>query len=598
MAHLSENCKRLLIYYFEISSNDQLLDAVRGFNDVCVLRLPPCQTGNYSSRLQNIGALVNRIAEGLGSEATLVTIGEVIDLVQVHATISASMRYQLWIAIKRSTPLAAASNGLLPTYHFGALVHTKYKTSLRHTKTRISYTYCPACDKTTKDYGGKKHTYHEYGTLLSDIWRDISCELNGNIEPSLDILADLFGVDPYRELRVFDLRPLGLTRSPVVPSVHFMEQAENPLPSSLVNQVLYGDCLEQLAQLPDNSIDFVFVDPPYNLGKNYLGYGDDLQIKEYFNWCDIWLSQLARVLKPGRTLALLNIPLWSIRHFLYLETILNFQNWLVWDALSFPVRLIMPSHYAILCFSKGAPRTLPGLIGESGLAELPVQFKRLRILEPLAEGFCLRDQCKRKRHLYRIDDQGPLTDLWWDIHRLKHNSRRVNHPTQLPPMLLYRMISLFTQPNEMVFDCFNGSGTTTLAAHQIRRNFIGIEKSNVYYELTLLRHEEIRMGLDPFRKAERVLTAKNSRVPRMPKQKYKVPKKTLQLEVRRVARELGRLPTRDEMARVGRYPIEYYDEYFASWGEACAAARNNGMSETKQAVMLHSKSKQLQLFDS
>ncbi|MCJ7541310.1 MAG: hypothetical protein MUO88_16800, partial [Desulfobacterales bacterium] len=54
------------------------------------------------------------------------------------------------------------------------------------------------------------------------------------------------------------------------------------------------------------------------------------------------LGELARVLRPGRTLALLNIPLWSIRHFLYLETILNFQTWLVWDALSFPVRL---SHF-------------------------------------------------------------------------------------------------------------------------------------------------------------------------------------------------------------------------------------------------------------
>jgi site-specific DNA-methyltransferase (adenine-specific) len=238
------------------------------------------------------------------------------------------------------------------------------------------------------------------------------------------------------------------------------------------------------------------------------------------------------------------------------------------------------------------------MTGKSGLAEFPMQFKGLRILKPLAEGFCLRDQCERKRQLSRIDDRGPLTDLWWDIHRLKHNSRRVNHPTQLPPILLYRLISLFTQPYEMVLDCFNGSGTTTLAAHQIGRNFIGIEKSDEYYELTLSRHEEIRMGVDPFRKAERVLTAKNSRVRRMPKQKYKVPKKTLQLEVRRVARVLERLPTRGDMVRLGKYPIEYYDEYFASWGEVCAAARNNGMSETKQTVMIHNKSKQLHLFDS
>ena len=67
----------------------------------------------------------------------------------------------------------------------------------------------------------------------------------------------------------------------------------------------------------------------------------------------------------------------------------------------------------------------------------------------------------------------------------------------------------------------------------------------------------------------------------MSKQTYEIPKKTLQLEVRRVAKMLGKLPDRDEMIEHGEYPIKYYDEYFASWGEVCAAARHDGMSEEK-----------------
>jgi site-specific DNA-methyltransferase (adenine-specific) len=67
----------------------------------------------------------------------------------------------------------------------------------------------------------------------------------------------------------------------------------------------------------------------------------------------------------------------------------------------------------------------------------------------------------------------------------------------------------------------------------------------------------------------------------MPKQKYAIPKKTLQLEVRRVAKKLHRLPDRDELARYGKYPIEYYDQYFVSWGEVCAAARTTGMTENR-----------------
>ena len=187
----------------------------------------------------------------------------------------------------------------------------------------------------------------------------------------------------------------------------------------------------------------------------------------------------------------------------------------------------------------------------------------------------------RSRQATRLDDRGPLTDLWWDIHRLKHNTRRVDHPTQLPPQLMYRLIGVFTRRGEIVLDCFNGAGTTTLTAHQLGRRYVGIEISKEYCDMARNRHEEISSGLNPFRKARRKLTAKNSPVPRLPQQTYAVPKKTLQLEVRRVAKELGHLPTRKELAQYGKYPIRYYDEYFISWGEVCAAARTTGMTEDR-----------------
>ena len=167
---------------------------------------------------------------------------------------------------------------------------------------------------------------------------------------------------------------------------------------------------------------------------------------------------------------------------------------------------------------------------------------------------------------------------------------------------MYRLISIFTEPEEVVLDCFNGAGTTTLSAHQMGRQYIGIELSEKYYNIAQTRHEEIRQGIDPFRKAERKLTEKNSRVARMPQQTYEVPKKTLQLEVRRVAQQLGKLPSRDDMIKHGKYPIRYYDDYFASWGEVCAATRHDGMTETKESKNVngnHStpRVQQLSLFD-
>lgn len=575
MAHLSEDCKRLYVNTITPVNHAEATRAANDFDDVMLLRLP----AGLSSR--GCGDLLSEIAQNLGRSAVLIVIGEVTDLVTIHKSLADFMQYQLWIAIKRSTPRFDQEAKALPAYHAGATVYTKYKAALKHTQTRIQYTYCPACDKTTKDYGGKKHTYHEFGTLISDVWRDIACDVEASIEPVVDRFADLFGLEPYQELRVVDLSRLKFdekekTTRPTT-RINITHQIHERLESHLIS----GDCLDRLKELPDNSIDFVFADPPYNLGKKYRGYSDDLAIKEYFSWCDKWISELARVLRPGRTLALLNIPLWTIRHFQYMERILQFQNWIAWDALSYPVRRIMPAHYTILCFSKGDSRPLPGLTGKAGTTETPFASMSFESLQPQGETFCLRSSCVKQRHRQNVDDRGLLTDLWWDIHRIKHNTRRVDHPTQLPPQLMYRLISIFTQPDEIVLDCFNGSGTTTLAAHQLQRRYIGIEKSQAYFDLAVKRHGEIEHGLDPFRKEVRLLTAKNSPVERLPKRKYAVSKKTLQLEVKRISELLGRLPTREDVMEHSKFPIEYYDEYFISWGEVRAAARTTGMTEDR-----------------
>lgn len=576
MAHLSEDSQRLTIREMHIEAIQQLETSVCDFPDVCFIRLPISQHDGQSGHLNNIQAIADLVGRNLRAGSTLIVYGDVIDLVHSHDILAQYLRYQLWIAVK-CLPLTMNLNNSLPHHHLGALVYTKYDKQLQHNKTRLSYTYCPACNKTTKDYGGKKHTYHPYGTLISDVWRDITVEASGNIDTLYERFADVFGLAQYSELRVLNLTSFGTDRVPI--SRHLIK-LDSP-PATLESQLINGDCLEELRKMPDDVVDFAFADPPYNLKKQYRGYDDDLDIAEYFSWCDEWITEVARVLRPGGTFALLNIPLWSIRHFLHLESVLEYQNWIVWDALSFPVRMIMPAHYSILCFSKGTPRTLPGFTGEAGDTIINNGLSTHKALTPLKQNYCLRASCVNTRRYRGIDDRDTLSDMWWDIHRLKHNSRRVDHPCQLPPQLMYRLIALFTKPNEIVLDCFNGAGTTTLAAHQLGRRYIGIEREPQYHVIASQRHIEIEHGLDPFRKVKRQLTAKNSPVARLKQQKYDIPKKTLQLEVRRVAQLLGKLPSRDEMIEHGEYSIRYYDEYFTSWGEVCAAARNEGMTEVR-----------------
>jgi DNA modification methylase len=573
MAHKSEHSARLPIVATRLSGYRELLTLEHHGSDVWLLVLPFGRRLKDAARNTDWVACLRKFAETARPNAIVTVLTTPEDAAVLWPELSKLLHFQLWVAVKLREPRDTGP-GCMPEQHAALLVLSKYRGALKHTKTRIAYTYCPACDKTTKDYGGKKHTYHAYGTLMSDVWRDVDWSPEEEPLAVAERLADLFGLAPHQELRLVDL----VGDTDLKP-----ESGHSCRPPTCVNdgiarlssQLLQGDCLDILRKIPGNSVDFCFADPPYNLAKRYDSCEDALDIVEYFKWCDQWLDELARVLKPGRTCAVLNIPQWTIRHFAHLRQRLQFQNWIVWEGLSMPVRMIMPSHYSILCFSKGEPVPLPG---RDPAAKIASEQEAVSVLR---ERFCLRASCLQTRRARGVEDREAPTDLWWDIHRLKHNSRRVEHPCQLPPALMSRLIVLFTSANEVVLDPFNGAGTTTLCAEALVRRFIGIELSEQYHQLASERHELLRRGGDPFAKEGRVPVAKNNRVKRIGSMRYEVSKKTLQLEVREIARRLGRLPTREEVARMSKYPIRYFEDYFLSWGEVCAAARTTGMKETK-----------------
>ncbi len=64
-----------------------------------------------------------------------------------------------------------------------------------------------------------------------------------------------------------------------------------------LNQILHGDCLELFKKIPNNSIDCIFADPPFNLKKKYNSHKDKLKCSEYLQWCQEWINECLRVLK-------------------------------------------------------------------------------------------------------------------------------------------------------------------------------------------------------------------------------------------------------------------------------------------------------------
>ena len=588
MAHLSENCTRLKITRTEAKSPAQLSSIVASGDETWFFVCPFDPARDPSAMPNEWESAFDDFAGRASTQTTMAILTTPCAAARLYLAMEKHVFFKLWIAVKVARDPSAL--GELKQEHAALLILTRYEKSLIHTKTRIGYTYCPSCERTTKDYGGKKHTYHEYGTLMSDVWRDVSPSPEGAFPGELaERLADVFGTEPFAKLCCVDLRSairMNRRHEDCGGPRHTRESSQSS--SNGASVLLAGDCLQLLAGVESDSVDFCFADPPYNLKKKYENWHDTLEIQAYFEWCDRWLSQLSRVVKPGCTLAVLNIPLWAIRHFAHLDKILRFQYWIAWEGLSLPVRMIMPAHYAILCFSKGESRPLPGL----GAHVPPDERQELLSLK---DSYCLREICIKSRRL-QVNDKTPITDLWWDIHRLKHNCHRVDHPCQLPPALMRRLIALFTYPGERVLDPFNGVGTTTLCAEQLARRFTGMELSDYYYAIAERRHAELRRGEDPFRKTNGTPKAKNSPVARLKKQIYAVPKKVLQLDVRRIAKELGRLPTRAEVEHLSKYPISYFDEYFISWGEVCAAARTTGMVEVKRGREQTEATRQLTLF--
>jgi len=532
---------------------------------------------------------LNNFLQNTDKNSTVAILTSPIFAADFCTEVTPEIHLKLWIPIRLENPIV--NSNYLTEQHSALLIFTRYKESLKHTKTRIAYTYCPSCDKTTKDYGGKKHLYHEFGTLMSDVWRDITVNFETYPKDVELRLADLFGIENYNYLNIYDQRKYYQSLNKNYTFSAFPVK-ENHYSDNAV--LLNGDCIEQLKTIPDNSIDFCFADPPYNLKKKYENWDDGIDIQEYFEWCDLWLSELARVLKPGRTLAVLNIPQWCIRHFKHLNKILNYQDWIVWEGLSMPVRMIMPAHYAILCFSKGKPRPLPGIERKNNS-----HFEK-KAIYTLKQNYCIRPNCISKRMRLKVADSEFVTNLWYDIHRLKHNSRRVDHPCQLPPMFMNRLISLFTNEGEFVLDPFNGAGTTTLTAQILKRKFVGIELSEYYHNITTQRHKELTDGLDPFRKVnDGKPKAKNSPVERLTIQKYKVSKKVLQLEIKKISTKIGHIPSKEEVKEFSKYPIEYFENYFISWGEVTAAARTTGMTENRLCdnVIYKPHEPQLSLFE-
>lgn len=366
-----------------------------------------------SFQIQEIAVFLQQAARLLKPTGLLFVQGTPDLLPELGVSLDRTLRFKYWIAVESS--LHRPTHGL-PSVHAGILMFSK-SNRFEINRVRFPHQRCSHCGKTLRDWGGKSHLMHPEGRAISDVWKDLPVEDNYSrlSNSTLEVIVKMAsGEDKEKSGLIFPQEGIQLDARRVaepagqyyLPFVETQEnktelQASKIKDEKLWNVVLQGDAVEILRQYPSNSVDLVFADPPYNLDKSYNVYADELDLEQYLSWCNAWLDEYIRILKPTGSLYLLNLPRWAIYHASYLNKKLYFQNWIVWDALSEPRGKLMPAHYSLLFYTKHPSDFILNSINGNQID---------------ARQYCLRTSCIRSRKAAGEDKKEPLTDIWSDIH--------------------------------------------------------------------------------------------------------------------------------------------------------------------------------------
>lgn len=257
------------------------------------------------------------------------------------------------------------------------------------------------------------------------------------------------------------------------------------------NVFLIGDATETLKDLPDESVDLICADPPYNLGKDYGNNIDWKQWHEYEEFTQQWLKEVKRVLKKtGSVYVFMGIKFVS-RLFLMLQEMKFHSNgWITWHYTQGMGRTkgFSPRHEDILYFTKSDDYTF--------------NMDDIRIPQ----------KYYRARNNMKGANPG---DVWQFSHIHYSNPERLKHPTQKPEALIKRIIQASSNEGEIVLDPFVGSGTTCAVAKLLKRKWIGIDINPEYIEMSKDRIKQEKSFFDSFdpreKRESKDLKIKNSR---------------------------------------------------------------------------------------
>jgi len=250
-----------------------------------------------------------------------------------------------------------------------------------------------------------------------------------------------------------------------------------------------------MLKMPEAVVDLAFADPPFNIGYDYDVYKDKMTPEEYLNWCQDWMEQIYRVLKPDGSFWLAITDEWVADLRVLARTLkFHLRSWVIWY-YTFGVnceKKFTRSHVHLLYFTKGKTK---------------FTFNEKDVRVPSARQLVYNDK--------RANPEGRLPDDTWILRPQDHPAgfkaeddtwfisricgtfkQRAGIANQMPEQLLGRIIRACSNEGGLVLDPFLGTGTTAAVAKKLARRYLGFEVSKNYVTYIQKRLEKSNPG-DP-----------------------------------------------------------------------------------------------------
>lgn len=242
------------------------------------------------------------------------------------------------------------------------------------------------------------------------------------------------------------------------------------------HMLICSDVFDGLSLVPDSSVDLIFVDPPYNIGKKFHNTHDKWKNdEEYLNWCYRWIDICIKKLKTDGSMYIMTSTQFMPFFDLYIRNKLEILSRIVWsyDSSGVQAKKYFGSMYEPILFCVKDEKNYC--------------FNASDILVEAKTG------AKRKLIDYRKPVPTPyntekVPGNVWEFARVRYRMEEYeNHPTQKPTALLERIIKASSDEGDTILDPFSGSFTTSFVAKELGRKSIGIDISDEYYKIGLRR---------------------------------------------------------------------------------------------------------------